>query len=151
MGGMNIALLGPEGATLLAALHRQCFAEGWSAEAMAALLAGPGTGALATVDESGPAGFLLYRIAADEAEVITLGILPDRRERGLGAHLLASALSAMVKSGAVMCFLEVAADNAAALALYKRAGFREVGQRPNYYKEAGRVVDALVLRRDLAP
>lgn len=151
MGGMNIARLGPESAPLLAALHGQCFAEGWSADSMATLLATPGTAALATVDENGPAGFILYRIAADEAEVITLGILPARRERGLGAHLLAAALRAMATSGAAMCFLEVAADNIAALALYKGAGFREVGQRPNYYKEAGRAVDALVLRRDLAP
>lgn len=148
---MNITLLGPEGAILLASLHRHCFAEGWTAEAMSTLLGTPGAAALVAMEGEHPAGFLLYRIAADEAEIITIGILPVRRERGLGGSLLGLGLRAMRRGGAAQCFLEVAEDNAAALALYTSAGFREVGRRPGYYKEAGRTVDALVLRRDLAP
>lgn len=52
-------------------------------------------------------------------------------------------------AGAEACFLEVAADNAAALALYKAAGFQTAGLRPRYYKRAGGEIDALVMRRDL--
>lgn len=82
---MNVALLGPEGAGLLARLHGECFAQGWSAEAMASLLAPEGVAALLALEEGEPAGFLLYRIAADEAEIITIGVLPGRRGLGLGA------------------------------------------------------------------
>jgi len=149
--GVTLALVGAEAAGLLAALHAQCFARGWTKEAMAILLANPGAACLVTLEEGEPAGMLLYRMAGDEAEVLTLGVLPGRRERGLGGRLLAAALRGMTEAGAAMCFLEVAADNAAALALYRAAGFREVGLRPGYYHEAGRMVDALVLRRDLAP
>lgn len=149
---MNVALLGPEGAGLLARLHGECFAQGWSAEAMASLLAPEGVAALLALEEGEPAGFLLYRIAADEAEIITIGVLPGRRGLGLGGGLLAAGLSAMARGGAAMCFLEVEEGNAAARALYAAAGFREVGRRPGYYRDAaGPSADALVLRRDLTP
>jgi ribosomal-protein-alanine N-acetyltransferase len=92
-------------------------------------------------------GFVLARTAADEAEVLTLAVLPAARRQGIGGALLAEALAGARLRGACAMFLEVSARNAAALALYAGAGFAEVGRRRRYYADGA---DALVLRRDLA-
>lgn len=95
---------------------------------------------------AGEAGFVLARAAADEAEILTLAVVPAWRRRGLGAALLAAAQRRAASLGAAQLFLEVAADNDAARALYAGAGFEAVGLRRGYYA-GGR--DALVLRRAL--
>jgi len=131
--------------SLLAGMHRICFVEPWDATAMAELLAMPGAyGFLA--GENTPQGFILCRAAAGEAEVLTLLVLPPYRRSGLAATLLRAALATAREAAAEAMFLEVAADNSAAQALYESQGFRHVGRRPRYY---GGSIDALVLRRDL--
>ena len=79
---------------------------------------------------------------------LTLAVAPAARGQGLGAMLLAGAMQGAVLRGAGEMFLEVAAGNAAALALYRSAGFAEVGRRRRYYADGS---DALVLRRVLSP
>ncbi len=126
-------------APVLAALHGQCFAEPWGETVMARLVPLPGTGGCVACAGEAPLGFALWRIAADEGEILSLGVLPDHRGRGVGARLVAAAQAAVP-----WClFLEVATDNDAARALYQRAGFETAGRRPRYYAD-GR--DALVLR-----
>jgi ribosomal-protein-alanine N-acetyltransferase len=143
-------------ADLLAAMHRICFAEPWSAPSMAASLAMPGThGAIAVAGgslapspgDSGPAGFVLWRAAAGEAEILTIAVLPPWRCHGLGRRLLDAATADSRRHGAETMFLEVAAGNDAALALYHRVGFAPVGIRKGYYSG----VDALTMRLDLTP
>lgn len=130
----------------LAALHARCFAQGWSAAEIAGLLRRPEVVAL-TSPVASPDGFALVRTAAGEAELLTLAVVPEARRRGLGAALLARALATAAARHATEMFLEVAADNSAALALYRRAGFEQVGQRRGYYRDcADGLVDALVLR-----
>ncbi len=92
------------------------------------------------------AGFLLGRILAGEAEVLTLAVHPDARRRGIGRDLLARFLARAAAGGAARAFLEVAEDNPGALALYAAAGFAAVGRRRGY---AAPGVDALVMARDL--
>jgi ribosomal-protein-alanine N-acetyltransferase len=130
----------------LAALHAAAFppAEAWGAEAMALMLEMPGAFGLWRPG----AGLILARAAAGEAEVLTLAVLPSGRRRGLGTALLAGAMQGAVLRGATAMFLEVAAGNAAALALYRASGFAEVGRRRRYYADGA---DALVMRRDLSP
>jgi ribosomal-protein-alanine N-acetyltransferase len=125
----------------LAALHAASFADGWSAAAIAALLATPGTFAYRAQD-----GFVLARCAGGEAEIITLAVAPHARGRGLGRALLEAAITKASKQGAQAMFLEVGADNPHALALYAGLGFAKVGTRKNYYGSG----DALVLRLPLA-
>lgn len=127
----------------LAALHAAAFTvpRPWTAEELAALLAHPGA-VLAAAEQ----GFALARVAADEAELLTIAVAPAARRRGLGRQLLARVLTAAAGRGARSVFLEVAADNAPARALYAMAGFAEAGRRRGYYGGA----DALVLRRPLA-
>jgi ribosomal-protein-alanine N-acetyltransferase len=141
-------------APLLAALHAQSFAAPWSEEAFASLLAAPGVSALlALASESGgevPVGFVLMRLAAEEAEILTIGVLPKERGRGVGGRLLTGALEALHAQGVRAVFLEVGLTNAPARRLYERAGFVEMGRRRGYYQNpAGLNEDAVTLRRTL--
>jgi len=140
-------------AAILADLHASAFARGWRADEVAALMAAPGAIALLAVlgaEGREPAGFLLARKAADEAEILTLCTRPSARRRGV-ARLLVSALDERLQAAGVSSlFLEVNADNEAALALYRRLGFCAVGERRGYYGPSGeRGCDAVIMRRGL--
>ena len=131
----------------MATLHAACFAipRPWSAGEIADLLASPQVFACA---ES--AGFAMGRAAADEAELLTLAVDPARRRQGIGARLVESFAAAARARGAQRAYLEVAADNTAAIALYLQAGFAVCGRRRGYYHPAGaKPVDALVMDRAL--
>jgi ribosomal-protein-alanine N-acetyltransferase len=125
---------------LLTALHASAFADVWTTQAFRDLLATPGTFAIHLQE-----GFILIRVAGDEAEILTLAVKPEARGRGVGRALLRAAADHAARLGAVRLFLEVGADNPAALALYAGQGFSRVGQRKGYYD--GR--DALILRAEL--
>jgi ribosomal-protein-alanine N-acetyltransferase len=86
-------------------------------------------------------------VAADAAEILTVGVVPAARRQGLARRMLAALYAEARRRGAVEMFLEVRVDNAAAITLYEREGFVEVGRRPGYY-DRGRV-DAVVMRRVL--
>ena len=88
----------------------------------------------------------MARVAADEAEILSLGVELAARRAGLGAALVAQAARGAQASGARAMFLEVATGNNAARALYRRLGFREAGRRKAYYAASE---DALILRADL--
>ena len=91
-------------------------------------------------------GFILSRLAAGEAEILSVAIAPAWRGRGLARPLLDLHLRRLAGLGARAVFLEVDENNAPARALYRRAGFRDVGRRQGYYQSGA---SALVLRRDL--
>jgi ribosomal-protein-alanine N-acetyltransferase len=131
-------------AVALAAIHAASFPprEAWGADAIGLQLALPGVFGL--IEERG--GMLLGRIAADEAEVLTLAVTPGARRQGMGTGLLWEAKARMVSHGASVVFLEVAASNVAALSLYRAEGFVEVGRRPRYYADGS---DAVVMRARL--
>jgi ribosomal-protein-alanine N-acetyltransferase len=137
----------PDDATAarLAALHAEAFDAPWDADAFAALLTQAGVFALGDAD-----GFILMRVVADEAEILTLAVRPAARRRGIGARMVGEGAVAAAALGAARLFLEVAEDNAAARALYARAGFFEAGRRPGYYARAeGGRGDALILALNL--
>ncbi|HLI10109.1 MAG TPA: ribosomal protein S18-alanine N-acetyltransferase [Alphaproteobacteria bacterium] len=149
----RIAPVGASSAGLLAALHAAAFAEAWTASSLAGLMLTPGVFALlAAAPASGcgtahPAGFILGRMAADECEILTLAVLPERRRRGVARVLLDAAIRQAREAGAVAIFLEVQADNRAARRLYESAGFEAVGIRRAYYSnKTTPPADALVLR-----
>lgn len=133
----------------LARLHAAAFTtpRPWTAAEFAAFLTDPRYFLLA---ES--AGFLLGSTVAGEAELLTLAVEPAMRRQGVARRLLAGFLSQAALRGATLAFLEVSADNGAALALYDSAGFRPVGRRKAYYLAPdGQRIDAVVLRRALDP
>ena len=143
---MSVALH-PRGLDLgpLAAIHAECFADAWSEKALDDLLATPGSFIL-----SGDGGFILARAAGGEAEILTLAVSPRARRFGMGSALVRAAADHAFHLGAQALFLEVAAGNLPARALYRRLGFAEAGLRKGYYVKSGaKPEDALVLRSDL--
>jgi len=125
----------------LARIHAASFTEAWTEAGLRNMLKTAGTWAFSIPD-----GFVMTRVAADEAEILTLAVAPDARDRGLGTVLLSVAVEHAHREGARAMFLEVGASNVRARALYKRFGFGEVGMRKAYY---GGNEDALILRVDL--
>jgi ribosomal-protein-alanine N-acetyltransferase len=147
---LRVVEAGAAEASVLSALYESAFGEAWAADQLAQLLAGPGVFALIALDAAAePAGYALGRVAADEAELLSIALLPDRRRRGGGRLLLDAVIDRCEMAGAAALFLEVATDNAAALALYRGAGFENAGLRKGYYKVGNTAVDAIVMKRAL--
>jgi ribosomal-protein-alanine N-acetyltransferase len=147
-----IRLLRPDRAQACARLHGQGFAHPWSPEEMAALIASTSTVGAAALDPvSGRLhGFVLSRLAADEAEILTIAVDAAHQGRGVGRALLSENLRQAANARAKAMFLEVAKDNGAALALYERFGFVKVGERAGYYRRAdGTRATAIVMRKSL--
>ncbi len=139
----------PSDAEALAAIHAACFAKAWPAAALHIFVAdSAGIGFVALDTESKPAGFVLGRVAADEAEILTLAVSPAHRRQGVASALCAHLLTALRARGAAALFLEVSNTQAPALALYAGLGFTRVGLRPRYYDDGS---DALLMRLDPLP
>jgi len=141
---------------VLAALQESCFDEAWGDEAIATLLSRPGVfGLLAcrldepVEGELEPLGFVLCRVAADESEILSIGVMPEARRRGIATELMEAAMLTASEHGAARMFLEVAVSNDRARALYASLGFDERGRRTDYYDGAVGTVDAVILGRDL--
>lgn len=112
---------------------------------MAALLGSPH---VFLISESG--GFLMGRAVAGEAELLTLAVSPAWRRQGIGVRLVHRFLNEAKARATTTAFLEVAASNAPAIALYASTGFRPVGRRKAYYRgDDGTKDDALILSRAL--
>ncbi|MDF1717672.1 MAG: GNAT family N-acetyltransferase [Antarcticimicrobium sp.] len=127
----------------MAATHAAAFAPSrpWRAEEFSDLLATPGC--FATGDA---ACFALVRAIAGEAELLTIATHPEHRRQGRARACMGAWLAEAMSRGASRAFLEVAADNPAARALYRAMGFAETGRRPGYYPRPGRpAVDAVIM------
>ena len=135
----------------IAALHGRSFRRGWSEQEVEGLLIDRSVITHRATSGSALAGFIMSRLAADEAEILSVAVSNAWRGRGLARGMLNLHLRRLAGLGARAVFLEVDESNAVAVRLYARAGFREVSRRPNYYPGAGgKTATALVLRRDLA-
>lgn len=137
---------GPGDVAAIAQLHGQSFGRGWGEDEVYRLLIDRSVIAHRAVSRRTLVGFIMSRMAADEAEILSVAIAPARRGRGLSRPLLDHHLRSLAGLGARTIFLEVDEHNAPACRLYEGAGFREAGRRQGYY--AGGAT-ALVLRRDL--
>ena len=127
----------PADAATLAALHASSFARAWGAAAMAQFLGVPGALALIVSGQASAQGFLIARAAADEAELLTLCVLPASRRQGLARALLAALVQELRRAGGKRLFLEVEEGNDAALELYRSLGAEPVGRRLGYYEHGG--------------
>jgi ribosomal-protein-alanine N-acetyltransferase len=143
----------PRDAAACAKLHARSFSVGWNEDEMERLLSDPSVVTHLARANSGRGeaiGFLMSRVAADEAEILSVAVDPSARGRGIAGDLLRHHLARIAARGTARIFLEVGEDNRPALRLYDKAGFREVGKRAGYYpKPGGGAVSALVLRREL--
>ena len=126
----------------LARIHEAAFPDApWSEATFSDLLAQPNI-----VFCHNDAAFVIGRVVADEAEILTIATAFDQLRKGHGAAILTDFLKLVRGAGAQKVYLEVAANNEAARALYQKMGFAQVGLRKGYYKRAeGAAVDALTL------
>ena len=139
--------IGPGDAALLSELHGFVFQdESWSEADWRALLGIPGAFGWLLSDGTDPVAFLLGRHAGGEAEVLTLGVRPEARRSGHAVELLQLFKERLRQEGVGVAYLEVAESNEAALALYRKAGFFEVGKRDGYYRRGSGRESALILR-----
>jgi len=137
-------------AAAIAALHAASFRRGWSEQEVEGLLTDRHVTAHRAMAGSAVAGFIISRLVEDEAEILSVAVAAARQGRGLARGLLALHLRRLAGLGARAVFLEVDEHNTAAIRLYRRAGFREISRRANYYPATdGKAATALVLRRDL--
>ena len=146
--------LGIRDTKAMALLHQEDFSRPWSDVEFAGLLDQEPVFGFAAREigrpASIPAGFVLARQAAGEAEILTIAVARAFRRGGLGWALMDAVLRELYHQRAEALFLEVDETNVAALALYRRMRFREVGKRPAYYDRPGAgPTTALVMRRDL--
>lgn len=143
---------------VVSVLHAACFEDSWNTFTVGQVMRMPGAfGYMAVLPGDGgesagdvPIGFALASGAADERELLSIGVLPDHRRGGIGRQLVEAIISESTNRGAARLFLEVAEDNTAAQRLYRSLGFFAVGRRPGYYRrKSGPAVAALTLRRNL--
>ncbi|HML28089.1 MAG TPA: GNAT family N-acetyltransferase [Hyphomicrobium sp.] len=136
----------PDRAEEIAALHAKLFSPPWDTAAIKGLLEHPAATSLIAVaggQKKSVIAFVIGQLAADEAEILSIG---------LATGLLEGLSRAARRGGAKRIFLEVAEDNPAGLALYRRLGFSEAGRRKRYYERPGSpAVDALILVLNLDP
>ena len=90
-------------------------------------------------------GFVVWRVVADQAEIITIGVHPDARGTGIASAMLTLVENDAKKRGATKIFLEVAENNAPARALYEHNGYVRIGTRPKYYDGT----DAIVMEKNI--
>jgi ribosomal-protein-alanine N-acetyltransferase len=138
----------PDRAEEIAALHARIFEPAWDANAIRSLLEHPAATSLIAVagEPKAAIGFVMGQLAADEAEILSIGVSPNWQRAGLGTRLVEGLARAARRGEAKRIFLEVAEDNAPALALYRKLGFVTSGRRKQYYQRpGGEAVDALML------
>jgi ribosomal-protein-alanine N-acetyltransferase len=141
----------PRDAAAIARLHAASFRRGWSDGEFERLLLERNTICHRAMAGRSLTGFIMSRIAGDEAEILSVAVASARRGRGLARALLNLHLRRLAGLAVRTVFLEVDEDNTPARRLYQRAGFREVGRRAGYYQQGtDHPATALVLRRDLA-
>lgn len=150
--GLHIEPATIKDADAIARLHALGFYRGWPREDFAAYLEdAKSTPAYVACDAKHRVfGFAMLRLTADEAELLTIAVDPKWRGKGVGAALLKAAFDDLLMTPARKMFLEVAADNPPAIALYRRHGFAEIGRRDGYFARAnGQPATALVMSRNL--
>lgn len=124
----------------LSNLHKKCFPnKPWSADDFRDL---KNSGCEIIMSEN---GFIVYRIAVDEAEIITIGVTPEMRRNGIASAMIGIIEKTLKNQGVKKLFLEVASNNIPAQKLYKNYGFKTVGLRPKYYDG----VDAILMSKDI--
>jgi ribosomal-protein-alanine N-acetyltransferase len=150
---ISLLWAGPERAGEIAEMHARLFQPPWDPAGIAKLLEHPASTAFVAQIGVAPkvtVGFIMGQVMADEAEILTIGVAPELQQRGVGRLLVEGFRRAAKRAEAKRMFLEVAADNASAIALYQGFNFAETRRRKAYYpREGAAAVDAIVLQADL--
>lgn len=149
---VSLLWAGPERAADIARVHARIFSPAWDEKSVHGLLDHPAaTAFVATLAvPTEVIGFIIGQIAADESEILTVGVDPAYRKHGVGKLLAEGLMRAVGRAEVRRVYLEVATDNAAALHLYSKLGFVPAGVRKAYYTRPGSApVDAVTMARAL--
>lgn len=150
---INIKSIGAAHAAVLAQMHAACFSHPWSTDAFVKLFSMPGaSGLIATLPdkEDTAVGFALISNTGEEAEILTLGVLPENQRQNIGTRLLNAIHKTCLAKNTARVFLEVNAQDTGAVRFYSKAGYQHVGTREHYYKhENTPPEDALIMRHTL--
>ena len=126
---------------LLSDLHAKCFPnKKWTSRDFDALQK---SGAEIIMSDN---SFIVYRIAGNEAEIITIGVMPDEQRCGIATALTRIMENGLKKKNINKIFLEVAIDNLPAIGLYEKSGFSKVGTRPKYYDGT---TDGIIMQKEI--
>jgi len=151
--GLHIKLATSDHVPLLEKIHQRGFFHGWKSNEFFSYLSRPDqTPVYVACDKKDRvAGFMVLRLIKEEAELLTIIVEPRWQGKGVARSLLQAGLDDLLNCEVGEMFLEVAANNSAAIALYNHFGFRQISERPGYYplKDGSRAT-ALVMRVDLA-
>ncbi len=143
---MEIRKMISQDAPGIAALEKLCFSDPWNEASIASELTNKLSAWFVAVDDGKVVGYVGSQTVLDSTDMMNIAVAPDRRKQGI-AQALISALESELKSrGSRMLFLEVRRSNQAAISLYSKLGFFEVGVRKNYYRNPKE--DALILRKE---
>lgn len=137
--------------TVMNAAFDPSFGEAWTRSQCAGILPMAGVSLMLAHDsgEASPVGFSLFRTVAGEAELLLLAVSREHQHRGVGRLLLEEFVERARSAGAARVHLEVR-DGNPAVRMYRLAGFKSAGRRPNYYRGSdGRQFDAITLARSL--
>lgn len=141
----------PRDAARLAELHGASFHRGWGEGEFDVMLRERNTLVHRLRLSRKTIGFAVSRMAADEAEILSIAVDERYRGRGLSRDLLLTHLGHLAGRGIRKIFLEVEENNRPARRLYERIGFSVVGRRERYYQQpGGERLNALLMRRDLS-
>lgn len=143
----------PDDIAAIAAIEAQSFPRqqgvepAWDTQALGDQLERPHTRLFVAQSPTQIIGYCLLWLVVDEAEILTLAVIPSHRRQGVGSELLEGVMNRVAAEGAHAIYLDVRETNVAGKALYERAGFIQIGERKKYYDG---VENALVLKRKLA-
>ncbi len=137
-------------AEILTYIHEKCFPRYWNRQAFTDFFAVKDTFAFLVEEGAEPIAMTVYRVALDQADVMTIGVLPQWRRRGIAKMLVGKIISDCKDLGVKKLFLEVEDGNSAGLRLYEQYGFEHISRRKLYYKQLdGSLTDALVMVKKL--
>ena len=130
---MDIRRARPEDASGIARLEELCFSDPWKQKDIFSYICSDDGMCFVATDDSGVIAYLIGRIIAPEGEIYRIAVDENKRERGIGYRLLSYSIKTERGRGLETVFLEVRKGNIPARKLYKAYGFREIGERKNYY------------------
>ena len=146
---ITIRLATANDANDLAQLHSQSFERPYSQNDFVSFLSNDCYCWLAETDIT-IAGFLLIQRSGHEAEILSLAVTPQQRGKRLAQNLIEAVLNNCPDLDIKSIFLEVRANNDAALHCYHKYGFKQIAQRPNYYQLGNQFFDAIIMQKLIA-
>ena len=130
----------------IAELEKACFSDPWSENAIRSELSNPLSLWIVAVENGVVAGYVGSQSVLGESDMMNLAVLEEYRRCGVGGCLIKELVNALCREGNYQLTLEVRQSNTAAIKLYEKMGFMQVGRRPNYYHSPKE--DALILRKE---